>query len=88
MNWLTSFLVTVAPRLVAAGAAVVVAKAAAHGVTLDPTETTGILLGVYATIHKAINSRVNPGDAAKGRVASAEKLATINGGTVVVSPDR
>lgn len=86
MDWFKAMLVTVAPRIVAAGAAVVVAKAAAHGVTLDPTETTGLILAAYAGIHKAINSQVNPGDAAKGRIAEAEKVASENGSTVKVAP--
>ncbi len=86
-NWFSAMLSTVAPRLVAAVASVIVTKALAHGVTLDPTETTGAMLAAYAAIHKAISSRVNPGDAAKGRVAAAEKKAANDGGTVYVAPD-
>jgi hypothetical protein len=84
MEWFKAMLVTVGPRLAAAAGAVVVAKAAKLGVTLDPTETTGLILGSYAAIHKAISSKVNPGDAAKGRVADAEKTASQTGGAVVV----
>lgn len=84
MNWLKAFAVTVLPRVVAAVAGVIVGKAAQHGVTLDPTETTGVILAAYAGIHKAINSQVNPGDAAKGRVADAEKVAAQVGGRVSV----
>lgn len=84
MNWFTNILRVLGPRLVAAGAAVLVTKAAEKGVTLDPTEVAGVLVGSYAAIHKAISSKINPGDAASGRVAAAEKSAANNGGTVVV----
>lgn len=84
MKWLKAMLVTVGPRVFSAIAAVIVAKAAEKGITLDPIETNGVMLGVYAAIHKAINSKVNPGDAAKGRVAEAEKDASAHGGTVTV----
>lgn len=87
-SWLKAFAVTVLPRLAAAAAAVIVGKAAQHGVTLDPVETTGVVLGAYGALHKAINSKVNPGDAAKGRVADAEKVASDGGGTVRVEPSR
>lgn len=84
MHWIKVALITVGPRVLAAIAGVVVGKAAQHGVTLDPAETTGVILAAYAGIHKAINSRVNPGDAAKGRVAEAEKVAATQGGRVTV----
>lgn len=87
MNWLNAVGVTYLPRLIAAAVGVVVAKAAQHGLTLDPVEVSGVVLAVYAAVHKAINSRVNPGDAAKGRLAEAEKTATSNGTTVRVAPD-
>lgn len=85
-DWIGAALTTVGPRVLAAGAAVLVGKAAQHGVTLDPTEMTGLILGSYAAIHKAISSKVNPGDAAKGRVANAEKDAANTGGLVRVEP--
>lgn len=85
MNWLKAVLVTLGPRVIAALGGVIVAKAAQKGVTLDPVEVSGVVLAAYAAIHKAINSKVNPGDAAKGRVAAAEKSATEHGGVVSVS---
>ncbi len=85
-DWFKAIMVTVAPRIVAAGASLVVVKAAKHGVTLDPEQTAAAMIGAYAAIHKAINSQVNPGDAAKGRVAEAEKSAASTGGTVRVGP--
>ena len=84
MNWFKTLAITLLPRLAAAAGGVIVAKAAQKGVTLDPVEMTGIVLGAYAAIHKAINSKVNPGDSAKGRLIEAEKVATDAGGTVRV----
>ena len=86
-DWISAMLATVAPRLVAAVASVVVAKAVANGIPMDQATVTGVMLGAYAMIHKAISSRVNPGDAAKGRVAAAEKQAAQYGGNVMVQPD-
>lgn len=88
MKWILSALTVAGPRVVAAGAAVLVTKAAQHGLTLDPVEVGGFLLGVYGLVHKAISSKVNPGDAAKGRLATAEKDAVEVGGQVIVESKR
>lgn len=87
MNWLKAVLKTLGPRLFAAASSVLVAKAAQKGLTLDPTEVGGIIIGAYAVLHRAISSKVNPGDAAKGRLADAEKDAVDTGTTVKVSPN-
>ena len=87
MNWLKAVSITFLPRLIAALAGVLVGKAAQHGLTLDPVEVSGVVIAAYAAVHKAINSKVNPGDAAKGRLAEAEKTATNDGTTVRVAPD-
>lgn len=59
-------------------------KLAEKGVTADPATLIAIGTTVYAAVHKAISSKVNPGDAANGRVANAEKRAADLGSTVVV----
>jgi hypothetical protein len=88
MDSIFSGIMTRGPRLIAAAAATMIVKYAGHiGMTLDPMETTGAILALYALIHRGVSSAVNPGDAAKGRVASAEKQAADLGGTVVVMPD-
>jgi len=89
VNRIFSFLMTRGPRLVAAAASVAIVKGAAHvGLSLDPAETQGAILATYAIVHRAISSSVNPGDAAKGRVAAAEKVAADNGGVASVIPSR
>lgn len=75
---------TAGPRIVAAATSIIVAKAVSWGIPLDATTTTAVMLGAYAMIHKAISSVVNPGDAAKGRVAQALSAASKDGGTVAV----
>ena len=86
MNFFKGALLALGPRLAAAAATIVVAKAAQHGLTLDPTETIGAMLGIYAALHRMISSQVNPGDAAKGRLVEAEKTAVSTGSVVDVKP--
>lgn len=88
MNWLKAALRVVGPRLIAAISGVVVAKAAQKGLTLDPVEVTGIVVGAYAGIHRIISSKVNPGDSAKGRLVTAEKDAVDVGGQIIVEDKR
>jgi hypothetical protein len=49
------------------------------------TTVTGILLS-YAAAHKAVSSKVNPGDSAEGRIIEAEKDAVDHGVTVKPAP--
>lgn len=86
MNWLKTVAQTLGSRLIAVVVSVVVAKAAQKGLTLDPAEVGGLVLGAYATVHRGVSSRINPGDAAKGRLADAEKDASDTGTTVKVRP--
>lgn len=74
------------PRVVAALAAGATTKLAEKGITVDPGTLISIGFGTYGIIHKAISSRVNPGDAASGRMAEAEKRAVDTSSTVVVRP--
>lgn len=90
MNWLKAVLVTVGPRIigaVAGGVASWVYAKTRGTVTIDASQAAEIVtagLVGYAGLHKAVSSFVNPGDAAKLRVARAEKDATTTGGTVIV----
>lgn len=87
MNWLKNILITYAPRLLGAAAGMAAAKIAeTTGVVVDPATLVGVALAVYAGVHKAASAKVNPGDAASGRVAEAVKVAADNGATVVVKP--
>lgn len=86
MGFFKKLLVLIGPRLVAAVTGIVAGKLAEKGITVDPATITGIALGTYATVHKVISSKVNPGDAASGRIATAEKKASDNGSSVVVAP--
>lgn len=90
MKWLKAVLVTVGPRIlgaVAGGIASWVYAKTGGAVEIDAEKAAQIvsagLIG-YAGVHKAASSWINPGDAAKLRVASAEKEATSHGGTVTV----
>jgi hypothetical protein len=56
-------------------------------VTVDPMAigtAVATTLGAYAGVHRLVSRFVNPGDAAKGRVATAEKNAADHGGTVQI----
>jgi hypothetical protein len=89
MDWFSNILRTFGPRAAAAGAAIAADKIArSTGVVVDPATLTGLALAVYAAVHKGISAKVNPGDAANGRVASAEKVAADNGSTVVVKASK
>ncbi len=61
------------PRVAGIVGGVLVAKAAELGVTLDPVEATGLVLAVYAFLHRAISKKVNPGDATKTVLIQADK---------------
>lgn len=87
MNWFKNMLVTYAPRLLGAGAGMAAAKIAeTTGIVVDPATLVGVALAVYAAVHKAASAKVNPGDAASGRVAEAVKVAADAGSTVIVKP--
>lgn len=75
MRWFKGLAVTLLPRLISVVAGVFVGKAAQWGLTLDPIEVTGIIVGTYAGTHRLINSKFNQGDAAGLRVAEAANEA-------------
>lgn len=89
-NWLGAVVRVWAPRVIASvlgGIATYVGVKTSGAVQIDPAAAAEVITGIlvtYSAGHKAISSIINPGDAAKGRVASAEKTASSNGGTVVV----
>ena len=81
---------TFGPRLLgsllAGGAAWVGAKTQG-AVTIDPEVAAATVTSIfltYSAAHRAGSSKFNPGDAAKSRVADAEKQAADIGGTVHV----
>ena len=62
------------PRLIGILAGYASTKLAeSTGAAVDPASLIAIGTAVYAGVHKAVSSKVNPGDAANGRVANAEK---------------
>jgi hypothetical protein len=54
------------------------------GTVVDPATLIGLGMAAYAIAHRAASSKINPGDAATGRVAEGEKRADAAGGTVTV----
>lgn len=88
MDWIKNVLVTSGPRILGAIAGWLAAKIAeTTGMAVDPTTLIGIALAIYAAVHKAVSAiGVNPGDAATGRIASAEKRAADTGTAVTVAP--
>lgn len=89
MNRLGGILKVIGPRLLAAIAAMASTKLAEKGITVDPATLVGIGLGTYAAVHKALSAKVNPGDAATGRVATGIDKAANDPAvdTVVRIPD-
>lgn len=72
MNWFTDILKTYGPRVVGAAAGVAAAKITEKtGISVDPATLVGVALAAYAAVHKGVSAKVNPGDAATGRVADA-----------------
>lgn len=72
------------PRVLGALAGGVAAKIGEKtGTVVDPATITGLGLIVYSAVHKATSSKFNPGDAAEGRISTAEKIATDTGTAVV-----
>lgn len=89
MNWFSSILKILGPRVLGAAAAIATTKLAEQGVTVDPGTLVGIGLGTYAAVHKAVSAHVNPGDSATGRVAEAVKTAANDpqaSNTVIIPP--
>lgn len=58
------------------------------GTVVDPATLTGLGIAVYSAVHRISSSKINPGDAATGRVAEGEKRADTTGGTVTVPSPR
>lgn len=85
MNFFTKILTIAGPRVLGAAAAWAATKLAEKGIVTDPSTLIGIALSAYAVVHKAVSSKVNPGDAASGRMATAEKEAAAEGSTVKVA---
>lgn len=93
MNFLKATLKTLGPRLIGvicSTIAGIIAEKTKGAVTIDPETATavitGSMIGSYAVAHRVASSFINPGDAAKSRLAEAEKIATNYGSSVVVRP--
>ena len=75
-DMLVGMLSTWGPRVAGVAASAVVGKAAQHGLTLDPVETTSLMIATYAYLHRAISKKVNPGDATKSVLVTQDKEET------------
>lgn len=81
MNWFTNILKTFGPRLIGVGVAAGASAIYSHSkgtVVIEPTQVTEMVTGMlltYAAAHRAASVVINPGDAAKGRVADGIKTA-------------
>jgi ABC-type antimicrobial peptide transport system permease subunit len=85
MNWFSKAFTILGPRVLGVLAAGAAAKLAEKGIIADPATLIGIALGTYAIVHKAVSSKVNPGDAAVPSLAKAEQVAVDAGTTVKVN---
>lgn len=89
MDWFSNILRAWGPRVIGSVAGVAATKITeSTGISVDPAVLIGVGTIVYSGVHKAISAHVNPGDAANGRVVTAEKQAAAVGTTVVVAPSR
>lgn len=61
------------PRAAGAVGAYAVGEAAKHGLTLDQEQVTGLMIGAYAYLHRAISKKINPGDATKSVLVKQDK---------------
>lgn len=90
MNFVSSIFKTFAPRVIGAavtGLAGWLYAKSKGTVMVDPQMATEMIVGAlvtYSATHRGVSSIVNPGDAAKGRIADAEKAAAEIGSTVYV----
>lgn len=81
MPSLNGILKAVGPRLIGIAVAAIaslVYDKTKGAIQMDPETTTQLVTGmlvVYAGAHRAASAVINPGDAAKGRVADAIKTA-------------
>jgi hypothetical protein len=75
------------PRLVGVLAGYAATKVSEQtGVAVDPASLIAIGTVVYSGAHRLISAFVNKGDAATGRVATAENTASQYSSTVVIPP--
>jgi hypothetical protein len=87
MRFFTGLLKTYLPRLLGIGAGWATTKIAEKtGLIVDPASLNAAALAAYATVHRVVSSKVNPGDAATKELATAEKDAARTGTAVV--PER
>jgi hypothetical protein len=75
-----AILSAIVPRALGIAAAWLTQKAAEKtGVIVDPASLTAAGLVAYAAIHRAVSSKLNPGDAASRRMVNADKNAVASG---------
>lgn len=88
----SSLLKTIGSRILGAafaGLATYVGIKTSGAINIDPAAAAEVVTGMftaYALAHRAGSAAINPGDAAKGRLADAEKVATDMGTSVRVAP--
>ncbi len=61
------------PRVLGVIASGIAGKAAEHGISVDPATVTGLMLAVYAGVHRLASKHLNPGDSAKSVLIKEEK---------------
>ncbi|MCY7380687.1 MAG: hypothetical protein LH467_15270 [Gemmatimonadaceae bacterium] len=72
-DFLSGFTAKILPRLAGILAAYLVGEAGKRGLTLDPEQTTTLMIAAYAFLHRAISKHTNPGDATKTSIIDYQK---------------
>jgi hypothetical protein len=96
---LKKILTTLGPRILGGVASMIAGWVFVHtkgAITVDPdkvveignkvVEIGGTMIGSYALTHRVVSRWLNPGDAAKARLADAEKTAVDTGSAVIPAP--
>jgi hypothetical protein len=82
-----AILSAILPRVIGIGAAWITQKTAEKtGIVVDPASLNVAALAAYALVHRAVSSKLNPGDAAKPRMVEADKAAVATGSAVIPAP--
>lgn len=86
MNW-SALIAAYLPRLLGVGAAWATTRLGEKtGIVVDPGSLVIAGVSAYAAVHRIVSSKINPGDAAKTRMVTADKDAIATGTAVVPAP--